>query len=79
MKPTPIKPTSSDKLFDNFIFELLTPEMVAEMLHTSRATVYQWKSRPKKYGVPDGLFVKFGRKLLVRREILKTWVLSCPS
>jgi hypothetical protein len=63
------------RLFEN-LPELLTPEMLAEVLHTTRGTVYQWKSRPKKYGIPDGLFLKLGRKLLVRREVLKAWVLS---
>jgi hypothetical protein len=66
---------SEDKLFDN-LSELITPEIAAEVLHTTRATVYQWHSRPKKYDVPVGLFIKLGRKLLIRRDVLKTWVLS---
>ena len=65
----------TSQLFEN-LSELLTPEMAAEVLHTTRATVYQWRSRPRKYGVPDGLFVTLGRKLLLRRDVLKTWVLS---
>lgn len=66
---------SADTLFDN-LSELLTPEMAAAALQTTRETVYQWNSRPLKYRIPDGLFIKMGRKLLVRREILKMWVLS---
>ena len=66
---------SDQKLFDN-LSELLTPEMVAEALHTTRATVYQWHSRPRKYRVPESLFLKLGRKLLIRRDVLRTWVLA---
>lgn len=66
---------SPSTLFDN-LAELLTPEMAAKALHTTRGTVYQWHSRPRRYGVPEGLFIKLGRKLLIRREVLKAWVLS---
>ena len=63
------------QLFEN-LSELLTPDMTAAAVHTTRGTVYQWHARPSRYHVPDGLFVKLGRKLLIRRDILRTWVLS---
>lgn len=67
--------TTDIKLFEN-LPELITPDQVAQVLHTTSGTIYQWKSRPRRYGVPDDLFLKFGRKLLVRRDALKAWVLS---
>lgn len=62
-------------LFEN-LPDLLTPELAARALHTTRGTVYQWHYRPQKYSVIDGMFLKLGRKLLIQREVLKTWVLS---
>lgn len=73
--PDSIDSAPSNQLFDN-LPELITTKMVAEVLHTSRATVFQWHSRPRRYRVPEGLFIKFGRRLLIRRDVLKTWVLS---
>lgn len=70
---------SQSQLFENLfsnLSELLTTEMVAEALHTTKGTVYQWHSRPRKYGVPEGMFLKHGRRLLIRREVLRSWVLS---
>jgi membrane-bound lytic murein transglycosylase MltF len=75
LKPVTKESTTQGQLFEN-LQELLTPDMVAAALHTTRGTVYQWHSRPRKYGVPIGLFIKHGRKLLIRRETLKMWVLS---
>ena len=74
---TPVNGMGDDgvQLFEN-LPELLTPEIAARALQTTRGTVYQWHYRPKKYDITDGLFLKLGRKLLIRREVLKTWVLS---
>ena len=66
------------QLFDN-LPELLTPEMAAVALHTTKATVYQWRSRPSRYDVPEGMFIKHGRKLLIRRDQLRAWVLLRSS
>ena len=63
------------QLFEN-LAELITPEQAATALQTSRGMIYQYHSRPRKYEIPEGLFLKLGRKLLVRRDVLKTWVLS---
>ena len=78
MNPLAKTPKTQDQLFEN-LPELLTPDLVATALHTTRATVYQWHSRPRKYAVPDGFFIKLGRKLLIRRDVLKIWVFSRGS
>ncbi len=55
---------------------LLTPQEVSELLGISPKTIYDWKYRPVLRRVPHGLFVKFNRKLFVRTDILKTWIIS---
>lgn len=58
------------KLFDN----LIPVSEVAEALGMSVGSIYQWKARPEKYATPPTLFLKFGRRLYVRREVLEAWV-----
>src|SRR5688572_15017755 len=61
------KPQVAPTLFDN-LPELLPPGRVAELLSLKPSTVYDWKARPKRAGVPPDLFVKFGNRLYVRRD-----------
>lgn len=55
---------------------LLTPPEVCQMLGISVKTIYDWKHRPIARKVPNGLFVKFNRKLLLRTDILRDWIIS---
>jgi len=63
------------KFFDN-LKGLLTPQEVGQLLGVSRATIYDWKYRSVIREVPEGLFVKFNRKLFIRTDILRKWILS---
>lgn len=65
----------NDTLFDN-TKSLLRPHEVSELLGVSRETVYDWKYRSKKRGVPDKLFLKLRGKLFIRADILKSWFAS---
>lgn len=67
--------TQELKFFDN-LKGLLTPQEVSELLGVSPKTIYDWKYRQVIRKVPQGLFVKFNRKLFVRTDILKTWITS---
>jgi hypothetical protein len=66
---------SSDALFEN-VKPLLTPQEVATILGLSPKTIYDWKYRSILRKVPIGLFIKFNRKLFIRTEILRGWILS---
>lgn len=68
-------PNSEAMLFENRK-ALLTPQEVCELLGFSRKTIYDWKYRGHIRDIPDGLFVKFNRKLYVRTEVLRKWILS---
>lgn len=65
---------------ESMLFEnskgLLTPQEVSDLLCISPKTVYDWKYRSVLRKVPVGLFVKFNRKLFIRTDILRTWILS---
>lgn len=63
------------KLFENSK-ELLTTQEVCQELGVSRKTIYDWKYRQVKRRVPKGLFVKFNRKVFIRTDILRTWIMS---
>lgn len=65
---------------ESMLFEnskgLLTPQEVSNLLGISPKTIYDWKYRPVLRKVPQRLFVKFNRKLFIRTDILRTWILS---
>lgn len=63
------------KLFEN-LKGLLSTQEVSELLGLSPKTIYDWKYRPVVRRVPEGLFVKFNRKLFVRTDILRSWIVS---
>ena len=67
--------TNLDEIFENQP-KFLSPEKAAELSSSSRVTVYDWKYRPEKYAIPNGMFVKFGRKVLIRTDIFKQWFIS---
>lgn len=66
---------NSDELFDNQP-KFLSPEALAKLLGISQSTIYDWKYRPNKYGIPKGMFLKFGRRLLIRTDIFEKWFIS---
>lgn len=64
-----------DTLFENQP-KLLSSDGAALLISCSRDTIYDMNYRPAKYGIPDGMFLKNGRKLLVRTDRLKNWFIS---
>lgn len=54
--------------------KLLRPYEVSKILGISTETVYDWKYRSKKRGIPDGLFIKISSMLFVRSDLLKDWI-----
>ena len=67
--------SNSNMLFEN-AKSLLTPQEVSYILGISTKTIYDWKYRAVLRNVPSGLFIKFNRKLFIRTEILRSWILS---
>jgi predicted DNA-binding transcriptional regulator AlpA len=63
-------------LFDNKNRRFLTTEQVAEYLHISVRTVYDWRQHPERYRLPVGFFVKLGRRLLIDCEVLESWIIA---
>lgn len=51
--------------------KLLRPNEVSKILGISTETVYDWKYRTKKRGIPEGLFAKISSMLFVRSDLLK--------
>jgi hypothetical protein len=64
-----------ERLFEN-LPELITPKTVEEVFGPKVKTVYDWHYRGKLRKVPQGLILKFNRKLYIRTEVLKRWILS---
>lgn len=54
--------------------KLLRPNEVSKILGVSTETVYDWKYRAKKRGIPEGLFIKISSMLFVRSDLLKQWI-----
>lgn len=73
MKENQVASNAGELFFDNEK-GWMRPDEVSKLLGISTSTVYDWKYRGKKRGVPKGLFVKLNRKLFVRTKVLKTWV-----
>lgn len=75
MKNRDFESQDPDKFFDN-LKSWMSPQEVATTFGYSVWTVYRWKNRGRLANVPDGLFVKFNRKLFVRTEVLRHWISS---
>lgn len=45
----------------------------------SMKTIYEWKYRPKRNRIPEGLVVKFRGKLFIRTDILGSLIASTIS
>lgn len=54
--------------------KLLRPQEVSKILGISQETVYDWKYRAAKKGIPLGMFVKISSMLFLRSDILKLWI-----
>lgn len=67
--------SDSPQFFEN-LPELLRPEKAATVLGLSVKTIYDWRYRQKKLGVPDRLFLKFNRILYIRTNVLMEWISS---
>ena len=63
------------RIFEN-LKALLTPQEVSKLIGVSPKTIYDWKYRQVERKVPTGLFVKFNRKILLRTDILRNWIIS---
>lgn len=62
--------------FFDSLNRILTPDQAASVIASTRSTIYDMHYRPSKYNVPEGMFLKNGRKLLVRTDKLKDWFIS---
>ena len=67
-----------DSIFEN-LPKILSPEQVGSILNRRIKTIYDWHYRQKQRNVPQGLFVKFNRRLFIRTDILKRWIVSQNS
>lgn len=67
-----------DQFFEN-LKGWMSPQEVAEKFGISVWTIYRWKNRGKLAGVPEGLFIKFNRKLFIRTDVLRLWISSQNS
>lgn len=54
--------------------KLLRPQEVSKILGISQETVYDWKYRAAKKGIPLGMFVKISSMLFLRSDVLKMWI-----
>lgn len=74
LQPTTIR-CSSESLNGDGVFENQLPLMTAAEFCSrfgySIKTIYEWKYRPKRNGVPNGLVIKFRGKLFIRTDILR--------
>ena len=78
---------SGDRLIENhsthLFFEnlpaLLGVEATASLLNYSVSTIYDWRYRGKRKKVPQDLFLTFNRRLFIKTEVLKRWIISQNS
>lgn len=47
---------------------------LAKQLNMSLETLYDWKYRAHKRGVPVGMFLKIGKLLYVRLDLFESWI-----
>lgn len=56
--------------------KLISVDQAAELVASTRATIYDWHHRPERYEIPDDMFVKFGRRVLIKTAVLEKWFIS---
>lgn len=64
-----------DMFFEN-LKGWMRPQEVADTFGISVLTIYSWKAKAKTRKIPEGLFIKFNRKLYVRTDVLRRWISS---
>ncbi len=69
-------PSVPQTLFFENLPALVKAEVIASLLQISITTIYDWRYRKKQKGVPHDLFLKFNRRLYLRTEVLKRWIIS---
>ena len=52
------------------------PDIVASALGISIKTIYDWRYRGRRRGVPANMFLTFNRRLFIRTNILAEWIAS---
>lgn len=53
--------------------ELLSPLEVSKLLRVNVKTIYDWKYRAKAYKPPQDLFHHFGKRVGIRKTVLRQW------
>ena len=68
--------SSMDRLIFKNLPEVLKPTAAAAILGVSVKTIYDWRYRSRERKIPDGLFLKLNRMLLIRTKVLEQWIVS---
>lgn len=73
--PELVSENSQFRIFEN-LPELIKPELAAAVLGISIKTIYDWRYRFRERKVPNELFLKINRSLLIRTNVLRQWIAS---
>lgn len=65
----------SESLFDNQE-NWLRPSEASARFRIPVATLYDWRYRAEEKGIPRGLFMKDGRNLKIRKDLLRQYLAS---
>lgn len=55
---------------------LLRPSEASAKFRIPVATLYDWRYRAREKGIPPGLFIKDGRNLKIRSDLLRQYLAS---
>ncbi len=66
-------PPSGVEVFDNQVALIKASEFCSRYGYSMK-TIYEWKYRPRRNKVPDGLVVKFRGRLFIRLDILRNLI-----
>ena len=72
------KRKNSQTFFDNRA-RFIRPKELADYLGVSIRTVYDWYYNREDKGIPENLFLKLGRLLFIRTDVLEIWLGLSPS
>lgn len=64
------KDPSNELVFENQIHLIPASEFCSRFGYSMK-TIYEWKYRPRRNKIPQGLVTKFRGKLFIRTDILK--------
>ena len=64
---------NENTLFDN-LPNIVRVQALAPVLGVSILTLYDWHYRPKMRKIPESMFLKIGRNLYIRTEVLRSWI-----